>query len=49
MQLTAGLELRGGVMQQKVEAVVEPSLGFQKRQKQTPTGAEQGQFAAFGG
>ena len=48
MQLAARLELRGGVMQQKVEAMIEPALGLEKSEKKTAAGAEQGEFASFG-
>ena len=49
VEVPTAFELGGGVVHEKVEAMVEPALRFEERQEETARGAEQRQFAAFCG
>ena len=48
VQLPSVLELCGGVVQEKIETMIEPSFCFKKREEETAAGDQEGQLAPVG-
>ena len=49
VQVASTLELCGGVVQKKIEPMIEPSLRFEKREEEAAAGNQQGKLAPVGG